>query len=77
MPEEPQNKRAIAFLDGQNLFKAAKEAFDREYPDFDPTLLALRVCEARGWHLHGVQFYTGVPPMDRSAHSGTSSGPKS
>jgi uncharacterized LabA/DUF88 family protein len=62
---EPSAKRAIAFIDGQNLFKAAEEAFDVEYPNFDPTLLSLHICELHGWNLREVRFYTGSPPIDR------------
>jgi hypothetical protein len=35
MPEEPLNKRAIAFVDGQNLFHAAKEAYGYRDPNYD------------------------------------------
>lgn len=65
MLEEPQHKTAIAFIDGQNLFRSAQDAFDIEYPDFDPTLLSLAVCRKVGWNLHGIKFYTGVPPANR------------
>jgi hypothetical protein len=33
MPAEPSVKRAFAFLDGQNLFHAAKEALGYGYPN--------------------------------------------
>ncbi len=59
--EEPAVKRVAAFVDGQNLFHAAREAFGRRYPDFDPEALARRVCEDKGWKLRELHFYTGVP----------------
>lgn len=63
--DEPKFKRVIAFIDGQNLFRAAKEAFGSRHPDFDPSLLAANVCDTQGWSLEAVRFYTGVPPADR------------
>jgi len=40
MPQAPANPRAIAFVDGQNLFNAAKEAFGYTYPNYDVLKLA-------------------------------------
>lgn len=66
MPSEPATKRTIAFLDGQNLFYAAKEAFGHTYPNYDPLKLAQHVCGLKGWHLTKVRFYTGIPdPQDK------------
>jgi uncharacterized LabA/DUF88 family protein len=61
MPAEPPVKRAIAFIDGQNLFHAAKEAFGHRWPNFDLLRLATEVCRLQGWALTEVRFYTGVP----------------
>ena len=61
MAPEPERKRAIAFIDGQNLFHAAKVAFGRTYPDYDVVKLVQSVCAAQGWDVHQVRFYTGVP----------------
>jgi uncharacterized LabA/DUF88 family protein len=62
MPEEPTTKRVAAFVDGQNLFHGAKDAFGRRYPDFDPVALAGAVCGAhQDWDLRELHFYTGVP----------------
>jgi hypothetical protein len=33
MPAEPPIKRVTAFVDGQNLFHAAREAFGYSYPN--------------------------------------------
>jgi uncharacterized LabA/DUF88 family protein len=61
MPPEPAVKRTIAFVDGQNLFHQARNAFGYTYPNYDVQKLADAVCAPRGWLLEGVQFYTGVP----------------
>lgn len=67
MPAEPAIKRTIAFIDGQNLFHTAKQAFGYNYPNFDVQKLAQAVCTQRGWQLDRVQFYTGVPdPTDNA-----------
>lgn len=68
MPDEPRNKRAVAFFDGQNLFHAAKLAFGYIFPNYDPLRLSIAVCEARGWTLQQTRFYTGVPSADDSPH---------
>jgi uncharacterized LabA/DUF88 family protein len=61
MPAEPAVKRTIAFVDGQNLFHNARNAFGYSFPNYDVQKLARAVCAARGWTLERVQFYTGVP----------------
>jgi hypothetical protein len=48
VPPSP-SKRAIAFVDGQNLFHAAQEAFGYDYPNYHPLALADRLCAERGW----------------------------
>jgi uncharacterized LabA/DUF88 family protein len=53
--------RAVVFVDGQNLFYAAKDAFGYRYPNYDPVGLARCLCAAHGWTLGQVRFYTGVP----------------
>lgn len=61
MPAEPATKRTIAFIDGQNLFYAAKYAFGYKYPNYDVSALSDAVCLIRGWTLNEVRFYTGIP----------------
>jgi len=61
MPSEPTIKRTVAFVDGQNLFYAAKNAFGYSFPNYDPLALARAVCTSQGWSLQQVRFYTGVP----------------
>lgn len=52
--------RAVAFVDGQNLFHAAPEAFGYSYPNYDPSALAQQVCAGKGWELTQVRSYTGI-----------------
>ena len=66
MPEEPTEKRAVSFFDGQNLFRHAKDAFGHHHPNYDPVRLAAAVCDANGWISASVRFYTGVPDAKRS-----------
>jgi uncharacterized LabA/DUF88 family protein len=58
---EPAAKRAIAFIDGQNVFHSARSAFGYTFPNYDVAALSGAVCAARGWNLNQVRFYTGVP----------------
>ena len=52
MPPEPSTKRAVAFVDGQNLFYASKYAFGYTYPNYDPLALARTICHSRDWKLY-------------------------
>lgn len=61
MPGEPTVPRAVAFVDGQNLYHSARAAFGCAYPDFDAGALSRAVCRNEGWSLRRVRFYTGVP----------------
>ena len=67
MPEEPAEKRAVAFVDGQNLFHAAREAFGYSYPNYDVSALARSVCAANQWECVRVCFYTGIPEVTDNA----------
>jgi uncharacterized LabA/DUF88 family protein len=70
VPLEPATKRAIAFVDGQNLFRAAKQAFGYTYPNYEVADLASAVARDRAWNLLGSHFYTGVPDaLDDAAWS--------
>jgi uncharacterized LabA/DUF88 family protein len=64
---EPAIKRAVAFVDGQNLFYAAKNAFGYTYPNYDVSALATAICQKQNWHLSEVRFYTGVPDATDNA----------
>jgi uncharacterized LabA/DUF88 family protein len=59
VPDEPAVKRAYAFIDGQNLYFATRDAFGN--PGYDPILLAAAVAVQNGWQLDQIMFYTGVP----------------
>lgn len=50
----------MAFVDGQNLYHAVREAFGYTYPNYDVRALAEAVCRPKGWALAQVRFYTGV-----------------
>ena len=63
-PYEPSIKRVIAFIDGQNLLYAARNAFGYAYPNYDPQALAEKICQQQGWNLQQVKFYTGVPDIN-------------
>lgn len=61
--EEPPVKYAMAFIDGQNLYRHAKDAFGHHHPNYDPLALHAKVCEINGWKPTLVRFYTGVPDV--------------
>ncbi len=61
MPVEPAVKRALTFIDGQNLFHSARLAFGYTYPNYDVRALADRLCRMQGWQSSEVRFYTGIP----------------
>ena len=64
-PAEPNLKNAIIFIDGQNLYRSAKDAFGYNYPNYNIKLLSEWVCSSHGWNLKEMYFYTGVPdPQD-------------
>lgn len=63
----PPQRRAVAFVDGQNLFHSAREAFGYRFPNYDPVALARAACTGRPWTVSQVRFYTGVPnPTDNA-----------
>lgn len=61
LPPEPGAKRTVAFIDGQNLFHAVRNAFGYGYPNYDVRALASAICTALDWQLVETRFYTGVP----------------
>jgi len=54
MNTERASLRAVVFIDGQNLFRSAKEAFGHNYPNCDAMALARAVCLKEGWELSQV-----------------------
>jgi uncharacterized LabA/DUF88 family protein len=65
---EPSQKLAVVFVDGQNLFHAARDAFGCTFPDYDISALARALTARLGWALAGVRFYTGIPDAADNAH---------
>ena len=63
---EHRTSRVIAFIDGQNLFYAVRDAFGYTFPNYDPLKLAQEVCNWQQWRLDQVRFYTGVPAVEDS-----------
>ncbi len=61
MSSEPAIKRCVAFVDGQNLFYAARNAFGYAYPNYDVAALASTACQRQNWKLAQVRLYTGIP----------------
>jgi len=68
MPSEPPIKRTVAFFDGQNLYHHAKAAFGCTHPDYSPLALAHCVCNQKGFNLHEIRFYTGIPEEADNLH---------
>ena len=62
-PVEPKKKRTIVFIDGQNLYYVAKEAFGYIYPNYDVNLLSKKICSNQGWDIEKIRFYTGIPDL--------------
>ena len=67
-----QNKRVFAFVDGQNLFNAAKQMFGYHFPNYDALKLAQLVCKRKStqehqWMLLKLHFYTGMPSPTKDA----------
>jgi len=67
MPIEPNIKRAVTFVDGQNLFHSAREAFGYTYPNYNVMALSQAVCQRQGWNLVQGRFYTGTPNQQDDA----------
>lgn len=67
MPTEPTEKRLIVFIDGQALYRAAKDAFGYHHPNYDIQKLSEKIAHERGWKLSKIYFYTGVPPMHENS----------
>ncbi len=65
MPVEPDVKRAIVFIDGQNLHHHAQDAFGCTHPNYDPMALSRKICAEHDWLLRAVHFYTGVPSSEK------------
>jgi uncharacterized LabA/DUF88 family protein len=60
--------RAVVFIDGQNLFHAAREAFGYTYPNYDVRSLSRAICASNGWQWASTRFYTGIPDASDDAY---------
>lgn len=61
MPPEPSTKRCVSFIDGQNLFFSARDAFGYTHPNYNVKALAEEIATANQWQSVQVRFYTGIP----------------
>jgi len=68
MKAEPDVKRTVVFVDGQNLFHAVRESFGYSYPNYDIVALSKRICSEQSWFLNQVRFYTGIPESKFNTH---------
>jgi uncharacterized LabA/DUF88 family protein len=64
---EPTTKRAIVFIDGQNLYHSTKEAFGYTFPNYDINRLSEAICQQHSWSIEEIRFYTGVPDQQDDA----------
>jgi uncharacterized LabA/DUF88 family protein len=60
-PELAHRKRAYSFIDGQNLYQSAKQAFGHSHPNYDPQKLHEEVCKSQNWVPVQAHLYTGLP----------------
>lgn len=61
-------RNASVFVDGQNLYHAARECFGHTVPNYDVRRLAELACHKGGWRLQQIFFYTGVPDARFDPH---------
>lgn len=64
---EPTTKRAIVFIDGQNLYHSVREAFGYTFPNYDIRKLSETICQQHSWDVEEIRFYTGVPDLQDDA----------
>jgi uncharacterized LabA/DUF88 family protein len=58
---------AAVFIDGNNLYYAARTAFKSTRHDIDA--LARKICELKGWSVGSVNFYQGIPSKTHDPHT--------
>jgi len=68
MPTEPLVKRAVVFIDGQNLYHSVRESFGYTYPNYDVVALSRSICQTKGWP-NEVDFF--VAKGGRGVETGT------
>jgi uncharacterized LabA/DUF88 family protein len=59
--KQPTIPQAVAFFDGQNIYRSVKRTFGCSHPNYDPQKLSQLICDDQGWQLVETRFYTGVP----------------
>ena len=64
---EPATRKAIIFIDGQNLYHSAREAFGYTFPNYDIRKLSETICKQYSWNIEEIRFYTGVPDLQDDA----------
>lgn len=67
----PRNNRAVVFIDGQNLYHLAKDAWGSGYhwPRYDAAKIANELVALEPSRvLVGLRFYTGVPTRIQNEH---------
>jgi len=67
MSIEPAVKRAVIFIDGQNLYHSVKESFGYPFPNYDPLKLSQSICTHFNFSFVQTRFYTGVPKVGDNA----------
>lgn len=65
--DEPGIKRTTVFIDGQNLYHSAREAFGYTFPNYDIRKLSETICQQRNWNTEEIRFYTGIPDFQDDA----------
>ena len=70
-PPAVDRRRAVSFIDGQNLYHCLRESFAVTHPNYDVTKLSRRLAEELGVHLKQVRFYTGYPRVADDPFWGT------
>ena len=58
---EPAVQRAVAFIDGQNLYHQVRAAFGYHFPNYNVRKLVDAIASQEHWDLMGIHFYTGIP----------------
>src|SRR4029079_10967459 len=49
------------------LYRASKDAFGYNHPNYDVYKLSEKIAAEKGWQLNKVHFYTGIPDRNESA----------
>jgi uncharacterized LabA/DUF88 family protein len=63
MAQQPSMRRAVTFIDGQNLYHSLREAFGVTHPNYDILKLSRKAAAAQDCLLKQARFYTGYPSV--------------